>query len=288
LGVAFHPQYAQNGSFYVNYTNLDGDTVVAQYQVSADPNVADPGTGAVILFHEDPYPNHNGGNLVFGPDGYLWIGLGDGGAGGDPLGSGQNGTSLLGKMLRIDVNGAFPYAIPPDNPFVGNPNVLPEIWAFGLRNPWRYTFDRQTGDLWIGDVGQNSWEEVNFIPAGSGGGHNFGWNVAEGNHCFRSASCDLTPFVAPVAEYRTGPDGCAVVSGYVYRGAAHPAMFGTYLYADECSARVWSLVRNAAGGWQNAELARSRANISSFGEDEAGELYVAGYNDGTIYRVSGE
>jgi glucose/arabinose dehydrogenase len=166
--------------------------------------------------------------------------------------------------------------------------VLPEIWGSGLRNPWRYTFDRATGDLWIGDVGQNSWEEVNFIPAGTGGGHNFGWNVAEANHCFRGTNCDLSQFVPAVAEYRTGPDGCAVVSGYVYRGAAHPAMYGTYLYADECSGRVWSLMRDDAGNWVNAELMRARVNISSFGEDEAGELYVAGYGDGNIYRVSGE
>ena len=288
LGLAFHPRYRDNGVFFVNYTDTNGDTVVARYQVSADPDVADPGTGAVILFQDQPYANHNGGNLVFGPDGYLWIGLGDGGSGGDPHHNAQNGATWLGKLLRIDVDGGFPYVVPPDNPFVGWPDLVPEIWAVGLRNPWRYTFDRLTGDLWIGDVGQNTWEEVDFVPAGSGGGLNFGWNVAEGNHCFRGSNCDLSPFVAPVAEYRTGAEGCAVVGGYVYRGAAYPAMYGTYLYADECSGRLWSLTRDEAGNWHNAELLRVRVNISSFGEDEAGELYVAGYGDGTIYRVTAE
>jgi glucose/arabinose dehydrogenase len=288
LGLAFHPRYRDNGLFFVNYTDTNGDTVVARYQVSADPDVADPGTGAVILFQDQPYANHNGGNLVFGPDGYLWIGLGDGGSGGDPQRNGQNGATWLGKLLRIDVDGGFPYVVPPDNPFVGWPGSLPESWAMGLRNPWRYTFDRLTGDLWIGDVGQNTWEEVDFVPAGSSGGLNFGWNVAEGNHCFRGSTCDLSPFVAPVAEYLTGAEGCAVVGGYVYRGAAYPAMYGTYLYADECSGRVWSLTRDEAGNWRNVELLRARVNISSFGEDEAGELYVAGYGDGTIYRVTAE
>jgi hypothetical protein len=283
LGLAFHPRYWENGFFFVNYTDRNGDTVVARYQVSADPNLADPGTGTVILYQDQPYPNHNGGNLAFGPDGYLWIGLGDGGSGGDPQRNGQSGSTWLGKMLRIDVDNGFPYAVPPDNPFLGNPDILPEIWGFGLRNPWRYTFDRATGDLWIGDVGQNAWEEVNFVPAGSGG-----LNFMEASHCFRSSSCDPSPFVGPVAEYRTGPDGCAVVSGFVYRGAAYPAMYGTYLYADECSGRVWSLVRDEAGNWHNAELSDTPVNISSFGEDEAGELYATGYGDGNIYRVTGE
>jgi glucose/arabinose dehydrogenase len=280
LGLAFHPGYADNGLFYVNYTDPNGDSVVARYQVSSDPDLADPATGAVILFQPQPFPNHNGGNLVFGPDGYLWIGFGDGGSGGDPRGNGQNGATWLGKLLRIDVDGAFPYAVPADNPFVASPGVLPEIWGMGLRNPWRYSFDRLTGDLYVGDVGQNIWEEIDFVPVSPPAGLNFGWNVAEGNHCFSSSSCDLSPFVPAIAEYDHRSGDCAVVGGYVYRGAAYPAMQGAYFYADECSGRVWSLA--------DGELLKSGINISSFGEDQAGELYVTGFNDGTVYRLTAE
>ena len=287
LGLAFDPQYVANGYFFVNYTDRQGDTVVARYQVSGDPEVADAASAAVILTQKQPFANHNGGNLMFGPDGYLYIGFGDGGSGGDPMGNGQSGGTWLGKLLRINVHADFPYTVPEDNPFVATPGMLPEIWGLGLRNPWRYTFDRATGDLYIGDVGQGVWEEIDFVPVGSSGS-NFGWNVGEGNHCFKPANCDLAPFVPAAAEYSHGRGDCAVVGGYVYRGAAYPAMQGTYLYADECSGRVWSLARTADGAWTTAELGRTGINISSFGEDDAGELYVTGFGDGVVYRVTAE
>jgi glucose/arabinose dehydrogenase len=288
LGFVFHPRYAENGFLYVNYTDLNGDSVVARYQVSSDPDLADPGTGAVILFQPQPFPNHNAGNLIFGPDGYLWIGWGDGGSGGDPRGNAQNGGTWLGKMLRIDVDGGFPFVVPPDNPFVGSADVLPEIWGFGLRNPWRYSFDALTGDLWLGDVGQNSWEELNHVPAGTAGGVNFGWNVTEANHCFRGNACDLAQYWPAATEYRTGNDGCAIVGGYVYRGAAFPSLLGVYFYADECAGRVWSLQRDEAGNWFPTELLDTNIAISSFGEDEARELYITGLNDGTVYRLAAD
>jgi glucose/arabinose dehydrogenase len=289
LGLAFDPQYAANGFFYVNYTDPSGDTVVARYQVSGDPDLADPASGSVVLTQKQPFANHNGGNLVFGPDGYLYIGLGDGGSGGDPFGNAQNGGTWLGKLLRIDVHGAAAYAIPEDNPFVNTPGTLPEIWATGLRNPWRYSFDRATGDLYIGDVGQDKWEEVDFVPAGSGGGQNFGWNVGEGNHCYKPANnCNLGRFAPAAAEYAHGGGDCAVVGGYVYRGAAFEAMQGAYLYADECSGRMWSLSRDANGAWSTADLGRAGVNISAFGEDDSGELYVTGFDDGVVYRVTAD
>jgi glucose/arabinose dehydrogenase len=271
LGLAFHPGYAQNGQFYVNYTDLKGDSVVARYQVTSDPDLADPATGAVVLFQPQPFPNHNGGNLVFGPDGWLWVGFGDGGGAGDPRGNAQNPDSLLGKMLRINVDG----------------DGQIEIWGLGLRNPWRYSFDRLTGDVWIGDVGQGQWEEIDFVPAGTPTGANFGWNVGEGNHCFRTSSCDLSPFVPAIAEYDHG-SGCAVVGGFVYRGAAYPSIGGTYFYADECSGRVWSLGRDENGTLVTSEVLKTNINISSFGEDQAGELYVTGFNDGTVYRLTAD
>jgi glucose/arabinose dehydrogenase len=287
LGLAFDPHYAANGFFYVNYTDSNGDTVVARYQVSGDPDVADPSSGAVILTQDQPFANHNGGNLVFGPDGYLYIGFGDGGSAGDPRGNGQSGGTWLGKMLRIDVHAEFPYAVPADNPFVDTPGVLPEIWALGLRNPWRYTFDRATGDLYVGDVGQGQWEEIDFVPAGTAG-VNFGWSQTEGNHCFRSPECDLSAFVPAVAEYSHGRGDCAVIGGYVYRGSTYPALQGVYLYADECSGRMWSLTRDATGAWSTTEHGRTGVVISAFGEDDSGELYVTGFNDGVIYRVTAQ
>jgi glucose/arabinose dehydrogenase len=271
LGLAFHPDYANNGFFYVNYTDANGDSVVARYQVSGDPDVADPNSASVVLTQPQPFANHNGGNLVFGPDGWLWIGFGDGGSGGDPRGNGQNPATWLGKMLRVDVD--------------GDGHV--EIWGLGLRNPWRYSFDRLTGDLWIGDVGQNVWEEINFVPAGAPAGQNFGWNVGEGNHCFRSSGCDLSPFVPAIAEY-DHQSGCAVVGGYVYRGTVNPAMDGAYLYADECSGRVWSLVRDSNGAPVVSELMDTSIAVSAFGEDRSGELYLTGFNDGTVYRLTAD
>lgn len=286
LGLAFHPRYVENGRFYVNYTDRNGDTVVERYQVSSDPDRADPSTAARVLELDQPAPNHNGGMLLFGPDGYLWIGTGDGGASGDRFGNAQNRRTLLGKMLRLDVDGGEPYAIPPDNPFVGRADTRPEIWAIGLRNPWRYAFDRATGDLWIADVGQNAYEEVDVVPAGSPGGLNFGWPIMEGQHCFpTSARCDPSPFVQPVAEYgREG--GCSITGGYVYRGAAYPALQGSYLFGDFCSGRIWTLDRPDGDTWRLTEQPRQPLQISSFGEDEAGELYVTTFSgDGAGHRV---
>jgi glucose/arabinose dehydrogenase len=286
LGLAFHPRYAENGRFFIAYTAGSGDQVVEAYRVSGDPNVADPGSGRTLLRMEDPAPNHNGGLVLFGPDGYLWIGTGDGGGAGDRYGNGQNRGTLLGKMLRLDVDNGDPYAIPPDNPFVNEPDTRPEIWAIGLRNPWRYSFDRATGDLYIADVGQNAWEEVNLQRAGSRGGENYGWPRMEGRHCFpANASCDPTPFVLPVGEY--GRDGgISITGGHVYRGSESPRLVGLYLFGDFGSGRIWSLDEPTPGGWRMVELLRSPLRISSFGEDEAGELYAASFHDNRVYRIT--
>jgi glucose/arabinose dehydrogenase len=285
LSVAFHPDYASNGFFFVNYTDTNGDTVVARYRVSDDPDLADPASARTILTLDQPAANHNGGLLLFGPDGYLYIGTGDGGRGGDPWGNAQNPQVLLGKMLRLGVDGPGPYAIPPDNPFVGEPAVRDEIWAVGLRNPWRYSFDRATGDLYIADVGQNKWEEIDFQPADSSGGENYGWNRMEGFHCFSpGTNCDPTGLVLPIAEYGHGL-GCSVTGGYVYRGAAFPRMVGVYFYGDFCSGRIWALYPDGAGEWTQAELLQSGLGISSFGEDEAGELYITDLQSGGLYRL---
>jgi glucose/arabinose dehydrogenase len=290
LGLAFDPQYAANGRFYVNYTDSAGDTVVARYRVSSDPDRADPSVDRVLLTVDQPYANHNGGHLAFGPDGMLYIGLGDGGSGGDPHGHGQSRADLLGSLLRIDVRPAGAYAIPPDNPFVGQPGARPELWDYGLRNPWRFSHDRANGDLYIADVGQNRREEVNVAPAASGGGKglNYGWNVMEGTQCFSPASgCHSAGLTPPALDYGHGGGACSVTGGYVYRGAALPALQGVYFYADYCAGWVKSF-RYAAG--QATELAdwpqlAPGGNITSFGEDAAGELYVL-TQQGGVYRVA--
>ncbi len=282
LGLAFHPDYAANGLFFVNYTDVNGDTALVRYAVSADPNRADPASAKVILQVHQPFPNHNGGNLVFGPDGYLYIGLGDGGSAGDPQGNGQNLNALLGKMLRLDIDHGDPYAIPPDNPFVGRSDARPEVWAYGLRNPWRYSFDRATGDLYIADVGQNTYEEVDFQPAGDRGGENYGWNKYEGFHAFGGGPTD--GLTMPVAEYAHAVGGCSVTGGYVSRGPSLPALSGVYLYGDYCSGQVWALYR-AASGWENVALFNASFLISSFGEDEAGELYLLDHGGGAVYQL---
>jgi glucose/arabinose dehydrogenase len=289
LGLAFHPRYAENGRFFVAYTANNapnGDNTVAEYRVSADPNRADAASGRVLLAIADFAPNHNGGMLAFGPDGYLYFGTGDGGGAGDPQRNGQNLRTLLGKLLRLDVDGpTTPYSIPADNPFVGRNDARPEIWAYGLRNPWRFSFDRATGDLWIADVGQNAYEEVDYQPATSRGGENYGWSIMEGAHCFRASQCDTVGLVLPIAEY--GHDqGISITGGYVYRGAAYPQLDGAYFFGDYGSGRIWALWRGADGGWQTAELARMNVGISSFGEDEAGEVYLTGLNDGRLYRLT--
>ncbi len=284
LSVAFPPGFQKKGHFYVNYTNQLGDTVVARFRTSKDSDRADAVSEEVILMIKQPFANHNGGQLAFGPDGYLYIGMGDGGSGGDPFGNGQKMDTLLGKLLRIDVeSNVKPYDVPPSNPFVGKKGVLPEIWALGLRNPWRFSFDRRTGNLFIADVGQNKYEEVDVQPASSKGGENYGWNIMEGLHCFRSKTCDTSGLVLPVVEY--GHDaGCSVTGGMVYRGTTLPPLDGTYLYGDYCSGRVWG-IRGSGKQWTAKELLDSGLSISTFGEDEAGELYVADYGGGGIFRI---
>jgi glucose/arabinose dehydrogenase len=286
LSIAFHPLYQDNGRFFVNYTDRRGDTVIAAYQVRADPGQADPESATILLQIEQPAGNHNGGMLKFGPDGYLYIGTGDGGGAGDPWETGQRRNTLLGKLLRIDVDSAEPYAIPADNPFVGVADARSEIWAWGLRNPWRFSFDRLTGDLYIADVGQNAREEVNFAAAGTPGGANYGWNIMEGDSCFRDRNCEQTGLEAPVAVYSHGvdPGGCSITGGYVYRGSAFPQIAGTYFYTDYCTGNVWAL-RNNGGTWTSATVGRFAINASSFGEDEAGELYLTDRDGGGLYRL---
>lgn len=285
LSIAFHPQYRQNGFFYVNYTNVQGHTVIARYSVSAsDPNRADPASARQILFIEQPFANHNGGQLQFGPDGYLYIGMGDGGSGGDPGNRAQNPATLLGKMLRIDVNGN-PYSVPSSNPFVQDTAHRPEIWSTGLRNPWRFSFDRNTGDLWIADVGQGQIEEVNFQSRWSLGGENYGWRVMEGSRCFNPApNCSRTGLVVPAIEYGHSNGACSVTGGYVYRGTRSPRLFGQYIYGDYCNGVIWSATRDPNGAVTVRQLADTGYLISTFGEDLNGELYVADHN-GAVYRI---
>ena len=283
LGLAFHPNFVGNGHFYVNYTDNSGNTKVSRF---AAPTVgpADPNTEAVILSLAQPATNHNGGHLAFGPDGYLYIGTGDGRGGGDPFGNGQNGQTLLGAMLRLDIDSAFPYAVPVDNPSVGNPNARDEIWAIGLRNPWRYSFDRETGDLYIADVGQNDYEEVNFQPATSPGGENYGWARMEGNHCFPiGSSCDTTGLTLPLHEYGHSL-GCSVTGGYVYRGTQSPSMLGVYIYGDFCTGRIWGSFTDDLGSRTVEELGQFNVLISAFGEDESGEIYVLNKR-GELYQL---
>ena len=282
LGLAFHPDFARNGLLFVNYTNSGGNTVVSRLTASAGAGQVDPATEEVILRIDQPFSNHNGGDLEFGPDGYLYIAAGDGGAAADPFGNGQRLDTLLGKLLRIDVEVGDPYAIPGDNPFAAG-GGLPEIWAYGLRNPWRFAFDPLTGDLYIGDVGQNAWEEVDFLPAGFNGPRNFGWNVREGTHTFTGpAAPDM---IDPVAEYANGAGGtCSVTGGVVLRNPSLPDWNGVYLFADYCSGQVWGLVRDEAGVWTNRLLFDTDLNITAFGTDAQGEVYLV-HQGGAVYRL---
>ncbi|NDJ62713.1 MAG: PQQ-dependent sugar dehydrogenase [Chloroflexi bacterium] len=283
LGLAFHPNYRQNGLFFVSYTNTEGDSVLARYSVSADdPNRADLGSAVQILHVDQPFVDHNGGHIAFGPDGYLYMGLGDGGRLFDELGHGQNTQTLLSTMLRIDIN-AETYTIPPDNPFIGNPEYLPEIWAVGVRNPWRFSFDRATGDLYIGDVGQLLWEEINFQPATSPGGENYGWSIYEGRELNQETAPD-DEFVMPVFQYEHAL-GCSVTGGYVYRGDALPELHGVYFFGDYCIGRVWIMYRDPSEAWQIEEFMLTNRQIASFGEDEQGELYLVDYK-GDILRLT--
>ena len=288
LSVAFHPRYKENGFFYVNYTDLAGDTVVARYSVSAsNPNLANPQSAHVILQVDQPFANHNGGQLVFGPDGYLYIGMGDGGSGGDPQNNAQDRADLLGKLLRIDVDSGERYGIPPTNPFVNDPSARPEVWAYGLRNPWRFAFDRVSHDLWISDVGQGDWEEINFQPATSIGGENYGWRRMEGTHCFNpSSNCNNGSLVLPVIEYGHTNGACSVTGGYVYRGSRYPRLAGWYLYGDFCNGVIWGGMRGTDGVVTSRVLLDTNFSISTFGEDLNGELYVADYNGGRLLHIA--
>lgn len=313
LGLAFPPGYAGKGYFYIYYTQLDGDNVLAKFSITGNPNQADPASEEQLLIFPHPdYSNHNGGQIVFGPDGYLYIGTGDGGGGGDPAGNAQNPASLSGKMLRIDVEmspvkdalrvkGDFiiylpivgltfeavppAYLIPPDNPFIDDPTYRPEIWALGLRNPWRFSFDSQNGDLYIADVGQNRWEEVNFQPTNNPGGQNYGWNIMEGEECYLSSTCDTAGLTLPVHVYPIfSSRNCAITGGYVYHGQAMPDLAGVYVFGDFCSGRIWGL-QKTGGAWVSEEMASVPYRISAFGEDEAGEIYLADLSGGGIYQI---
>jgi glucose/arabinose dehydrogenase len=289
LSMAFHPNFAHNGQFFVAYTDILGALQVSRYVVSSDPDVADPTSALPILLVDHPtFANHNGGLIKFGPDGFLYIGTGDGGSGGDPAGNGQNTTALLGKILRIDVNSGAPYAIPANNPFVGLPPARAEIWAYGVRNPWRFSFDRLTGDLYIADVGQSAREEVNVQPASSLGGENYGWRTMEGTLCFNPPTgCSQTGLVLPVLDY-PHTDGCSITGGYVYRGAELPILAGHYFYADYCRGWVRSFrYVNGAVADQHDYTTEfgTLGNITSFGEDTRGELYIT-TQAGRVYRIA--
>jgi hypothetical protein len=286
LSIAFHPQYATNGRFYVYFTDSGGDIRIVRYLRSVNPDVADEAAADTVLAVAHPgQSNHNGGQLQFGLDGKLYAALGDGGGGGDPDSNAQNKHALLGKLLRLDVDGASGYAIPPDNPFADDTSARPEIWALGLRNPWRFSFDRQTGDLYIADVGQGAWEEVNAVDSASGRGANYGWNVMEGRHCYNTV-CDTVGYRQPVTEYDHNSGECAITGGYVYRGRAY-ALYGTYLYADYCLGFVRSFRLVGGQATQPRDLTAELGpggNISSFGEDARGEVYVV-VHGGALYRI---
>lgn len=313
LSVAFPPGFGLTvNHFYVYYTNSNGDNQVSRFYLSQDPDIADADSEKLILYFDHPtYTNHNGGQLMFGPDGYLYIGTGDGGGAGDPFDNAQNPASLLGKLLRIDVeidnssnfpvtqkiflplvsqgdSGVAPvlYRIPETNPFVDVPGYRPEIWALGLRNPWRFSFDRATGDLYIADVGQNLREEVDFQPFDSPGGENYGWNIMEGSLCYGNPACIPTGLTLPVHDYPHVDQNCSISGGYVYRGADFAGLQGIYFFADFCSGSVWGMRYNGST-WEVQELAKQGFGIASFGEDEAGELYlvIRGQTDGAIYRI---
>jgi glucose/arabinose dehydrogenase len=292
LGLAFDPNYETSGQFYIAYTAPSRAITLARYHVSSgDPDQADQFSGEVLLSIPKSFTNHNGGMLAFGPDGFLYMSTGDGGSGGDPDNNGQSRKTLLGKILRLDVNGSPPYSIPSSNPFYNssNPAVKKEIWAYGLRNPWRFSFDRLTGDLYIGDVGQNTQEEVDFQPASSAGGENYGWRILEGNLCYNSTSCTPPPnYVSPVAAYDHGANdsiGCSVTGGYVYRGANFPTLAGTYLYGDFCTGRLWGLTKTTGNQWASLLITDTDYLISSFGEDEQGEIYLTDYASGNLIHI---
>ena len=293
LSMAFHPNYSVNGYFFVYYNNSSGDITIARYQVSAgNANVANPLSGVVLMTIPKPFTNHNGGHLAFGPDGYLYFGTGDGGSGGDPFNNAQNGNSLLGKMIRIDVNNfATPpyYTIPADNPYVGDATVLDVVWALGVRNPWRWSFDRLTGDMWIGEVGQGAREEINFRDSGSTGGINYGWRCYEGFAAFNTAGCAAqNTYISPIFDYPhnglTG--GFSVTGGYVYRGSEFSSLYGYYICADYVSGNTWLITPAGAGLWNTTLQPGLPGSVSAFGEAENGTLYAVARNTGIIHKIN--
>jgi glucose/arabinose dehydrogenase len=288
FALAFDPGYATNGRFIVHYTDVSGNTVVSAFRVAADdPDRADPASEAVLLTVEQPASNHNGGQILFGSDGMLYVGLGDGGGSGDPNGNGQSLTDLLGDILRLDVSTGDAYTIPPDNPFAGRTDARPELWSVGLRNPWRFTFDPATGDLYVADVGEHAWEEVDVVTAaqGAGRGANFGWSDTEGSHCFGDGGCDPSRYTLPVLEY-SHSEGCSVTGGFVYRGAAIPALQGHYFYADYCEGwvRSFRLQDGSAVEPQQWPTLAPGGGVPGFGQDAAGELYVLSA-EGRVFRI---
>lgn len=283
LGLAFHPNYQQNGRFFVNYTHEDGSTVVSEFNVTADPNSADPNSEREILKIGQPYANHNGGMVAFGPDGYLYIGMGDGGSQNDPENRAQDLGDLLGKILRIDIDGAQPYGIPADNPFVGDDAARNEIWSLGWRNPWRFSFDRATDDMYIADVGQNQIEEISLNPAGIGG-LNYGWRIFEGNECYLD-DCSTPNLQPAIAQYGHVDGHCSVTGGYMHRGSENPTLNGNYFFADYCSSQMWRLFPDGSGGYEMAPLSRPGFFISSFGEDLSGEVYITNQVGGEVYKI---
>jgi glucose/arabinose dehydrogenase len=292
LGLAFAPDYPTDPRLFVDYTDLKGDTVVSSFTVpAATPDRADPSSERILLRFDQPFPNHNGGGLAFGPDGDLYVAAGDGGSGGDPMGNGQNLDTLLGKLLRIRPGAPDgsdpPYTIPPGAPFADQPGARPEIRAYGLRNPWRFSFDRATGDLWIGDVGQGLWEEVDVIRASDppNAAPDFGWNVMEGRHCYNADTCVKDGLTLPIAEYDHSDGSCAIIGGYVGRASDEPALDGGYLYGDSCSGDIWVLDAAEPSSAEPRLLVRSGHSISSFGEDEAGHLYFTDLGSGDLIRV---
>lgn len=289
LGMAFHPDFKTNGYFYLNYTrnNSGLETVISRFTASkSQPATADPNSELILLSFKQPYSNHNGGKVAFGNDGFLYIGVGDGGSGGDPQKNGQNRATLLGKILRIDVNkasGALKYSIPADNPYKGNSQGFrEEIFAYGIRNPWRFSFDKTTGDLWVGDVGQNKIEEIDIVRKGG----NYGWNVMEAEDCYGAAKCNTEEMILPVWSYNQGPQtGNSVTGGHVYRGKSIQALKGKYIYGDYVTGNIWALTPSSEGKYTNALLIKHKGMISSFGEDSNNELYICSYGDGKIYKI---
>lgn len=293
LGLTFHPNYKMNGFLYLHYIDNNNNSNIVRYQVDdIDSNLVNLMSRELILKIDQPFANHNGGCLKFGSDGYLYIGMGDGGSGNDPINSGQSTNTYLGKMLRLDVDNGLPYSIPESNPFVGNSEVLDEIWAIGLRNPWRFSFDRATGDLWIGDVGQSALEEINFQPVNSVGGENYGWRCYEGTAFTNNSSMNdcQNNFIDPVFEVQhvgfTGP--CSITGGYVYRGQKYSNLLGKYICADYCTGDFYIVESNQDDTWVGTEIGAFPHAVSTFGEDVEGELYIASFSSGGIYRIVGE